>query len=101
MKVKLAISLILALFTFIFIAQNSATVTVAFLVWSREMSLVLLLFIMFGTGVIIGWLLQSYARFAGQRKQIKSVDKTPVPAKAASAEPADKDHNRHKEAHTP
>jgi|GEM_PF-1093672 len=101
MKIKLAVCLVLALFTFIFITQNTATVTVAFLVWSIEMSLVLLLFIMLGTGVILGWLLHSYVRFRGQRKPIKSTGKMPDPAKTTSAEPASREQTRQKEEHAP
>jgi uncharacterized integral membrane protein len=62
MKIKLWISLILAFMVFIFITQNTETVDVSFLAWSVEMSLVLLVFIMLGSGLIIGWLLNSYVR---------------------------------------
>ena len=41
MKVKLIISLALAILAFIFIAQNTETVRVVFLAWSIEMSIVL------------------------------------------------------------
>ena len=81
MKVKLAVSLILALLVFIFITQNTEMVSVVFLVWSVEISRVLLLFIMLGTGVILGWLLHSYVRFSGQRKQAKAGDRTTLPDK--------------------
>ena len=72
MKIKLVISLVLAILAFIFITQNTETVTVAFLAWSIEMSLVLLVFIMLGAGTIIGWSLSGYLRFVSHRKQIKS-----------------------------
>ena len=72
MKAKLGISIILAFIAFIFISQNTETVRVDFLVWSVEMSIVLLVFIILGTGVIIGWLLNSYLRFVRHRKQVKS-----------------------------
>ena len=81
MKVKLAVSLILALLVFIFITQNTEMVSVVFLAWSVEISRVLLLFIMLGTGVILGWLLHSYVRFSGQRKQAKPGERTTLPDK--------------------
>lgn len=75
MKIKLGMSLVLAFLAFIFISQNTETVTVAFLAWSVEMSLVLLVFIILFTGVAIGWLLSSYLRFARQRAQSKEQEK--------------------------
>ena len=69
MKVKLGISLFLAVFAFVFISQNTETVRVDFLAWSVEMSLVVLVFIILGAGIIIGWSLNSYLRFARNRKQ--------------------------------
>ena len=74
MKIKLGISLLLAILAFIFISQNTETVKVGFLVWSAEMSLVLLVFIMLAAGVIIGWVLNSYLRFSRNRKQVKAHD---------------------------
>jgi len=71
MKIKLAASLLLAFLTVVFIAQNTATVRVAFLVWSVEMSRVLLLFIMLGAGIALGLLLPGLIRFAGQAKREK------------------------------
>ena len=71
MKIKLAASLLLAFLTVVFIAQNTATVRVAFLVWSVEMSRVLLLFIMLGAGIALGLLLPGLIRFAGQTKRGK------------------------------
>ncbi len=69
MKTKLGISIVLALLSFIFITQNTETVKVAFLAWSVDMSLVLLVFIMLGAGIIIGWSSSSYLRFARNRKR--------------------------------
>jgi len=80
MKFKLGISLVLALLAFVFITQNTETVQVRVFLWSIEMSLVLLVFIMLGAGAIIGWFLNSYLRFASRRRQNKaqstSVNKT-------------------------
>ncbi len=78
MKIKLGISLFLAFLSFIFISQNTEMVVVDFLAWSVEMSLVLLVFIILGTGVVIGWLLSSYLRFTRNRKQTKSQEKPPA-----------------------
>ena len=72
MKLKLGISLFLAFLAFVFIYQNTETVVVDFFAWSVEMSLVLLVFIILGMGVIIGWLLNSYLRFTRNRKQVKT-----------------------------
>jgi len=72
MKTKLGISIALALLAFIFITQNAETVKVTFLAWSTEMSLVLLVFIMLGSGLIIGWSLSSYLRFVSNRKRVKA-----------------------------
>jgi uncharacterized integral membrane protein len=74
MKIKLGISLLLAILAFIFISQNTETVKVDFLFWSTEMSLVLLVFIILAAGVIIGWVLNSYLRFSRNRKQVKAQD---------------------------
>ena len=71
MKIKIAASLLLAFLTLVFIAQNTATVRVAFLIWSVEMSRVLLLFIMLGAGIALGLLLPGLIRFAGQAKREK------------------------------
>jgi len=90
MKIKLGISLILAFLAFIFISQNTETVTVEFFAWSVEMSLVLLVFIILFTGIVIGWLLSSYLRFARNRAQSREQERikteaitTPAEAEAA------------------
>ncbi|MGK2906090.1 MAG: LapA family protein [Desulfuromonadales bacterium] len=98
MKVKLAISIVLALLAFIFISQNTETVRVDFLVWSTEMSVVLLVFIILGTGVIIGWSLSGYLRFVRNRKQVKS--REAMQAKVvASQEAADAARQENQETH--
>jgi len=76
MKVKLGICLLLSLLAFVFITQNAESVRVNFITWSIDMSLVLLVFIMLGAGVMIGWFMNSYLRFARNRRQnrIKSVE---------------------------
>lgn len=96
MKVKVAVSLILALLAFVFITQNTETVRVQFLVWSLEMSLVLLVFIMLGSGIIMGWLLSSYSRYASHRRQQKGPgqalnERPAVPRKHDAASPSTQD----------
>ena len=86
MKFKLGISLILALLAFVFITQNAETVQVRVLLWSIEMSLVLLVFIMLGAGAIIGWFLNSYLRFASRRQQNKAQQGTSVKKTLANDE---------------
>jgi uncharacterized integral membrane protein len=76
MKIKLWISLILAFMVFIFITQNTETVDVSFLAWSVEMSLVLLVFIMLGSGLIIGWLLNSYVRHGFKKSKHQAGDQS-------------------------
>jgi len=86
MKIKLGISLVLAFLAFIFISQNSETVTVAFLAWSVEMSLVLLVFIVLFTGIVIGWSLSSYLRFARHRAQNRAREKVTTEAMTTQKE---------------
>ena len=69
MKIKLVISAILAFLVVIFVSQNTTVVSVTFFAWSVELSLVLLVFIMFWIGMVIGWLLNSYQRFSRTRKR--------------------------------
>lgn len=72
MKFKLGAVLVLAFLAFVFIIQNSDPVEVDFLVWSIQMSRVVLLLIMLGTGIIIGWALGSYLRYARNRDAVVS-----------------------------
>lgn len=71
MKVKLVISIILAALAFVFGYQNTEVAQIAFLAWSIEISLALLVFIALGAGLAIGWLLSSYLRFARNRRKAK------------------------------
>ena len=75
MKIKLIMSLILAFLAFIFIIQNTVPVQVTFLLWSIEMSLVVLLLIMLGAGMIIGWVMCSYLRYVRSRRLGGAKDK--------------------------
>lgn len=71
MKIKLGVSLVLAFLAFIFLVQNVGSVRVAFLAWSVEMSLVLLLGMLLAAGIAIGWLLSGYLRFVRNRSHVK------------------------------
>lgn len=98
MKVKVAISLVLALLAFVFITQNTETVRVQFLVWSLEMSLVLLVFIMLGSGFIIGWLLSSYSCYVSHRKQQKRPGRAVNDPRAVQQKPEATAPSTHEEA---
>ena len=74
MKIKMAISLFLAILAFIFIFQNIETVEVKFLVWSVPMSRALLVVIMLGIGMILGWLISSYIRYVSHRGETHSLN---------------------------
>ena len=78
MKIKLGFSLFLSFLVFVFITQNAESVQVNFIIWSIDMSLVLLVFIMLGAGVMIGWFLSSYFRFARNRQQNNAKSVEPV-----------------------
>jgi uncharacterized integral membrane protein len=71
MKFKLVVSLVLVFLALVFITQNTATVRVAFLAWSLEMSLVLLLFFMLAAGLVLGLLLPGLLRFTDQTRKKK------------------------------
>jgi len=73
MKVKLALSLILALLAFALVTQNTEVVRVVFLAWSVEMSLVVLILIVLGGGMVIGWALNSYLRYSRNRRREKTL----------------------------
>ena len=60
MHFKLIISLILAGLALLFAIQNVATVEISFMIWSTSMPRAILVFIVLATGIVIGWLMQSY-----------------------------------------
>jgi uncharacterized integral membrane protein len=57
---KLILSLVLAGLAVLFVVQNVAVVEVRFLAWGLQMTLSLLIFLLFAGGLIVGWLLHSY-----------------------------------------
>jgi uncharacterized integral membrane protein len=60
MHLKLILSLILAGLAVLFVIQNVTVIQMRFLVWSLSMTLSLFIFLLFATGLIVGWLLHSY-----------------------------------------
>jgi lipopolysaccharide assembly protein A len=57
---KLFLSVLLAGLAVLFVVQNVAVVEVRFLLWGLQMTLSLLIFLLFAGGIIVGWLLHSY-----------------------------------------
>ncbi|MFC2163764.1 lipopolysaccharide assembly protein LapA domain-containing protein [Acidobacteriota bacterium] len=57
MKPKLLVAIILIVLAVIFVAQNTEVVSVTFLVWTLQMSRIILIAGMFIIGCIVGFLL--------------------------------------------
>jgi uncharacterized integral membrane protein len=68
MNMKLVVSLVVACLVVVFIFQNTTAVTVNFLFWSLSMSRSLLIIVFVGVGMLVGWLLHSYAAFRHRHK---------------------------------
>ncbi len=62
MNTKVSLVLVLAGLLVLFIVQNVAVVEIQFLFWSASISRALLMFIVFGIGVLSGWFLKSVFR---------------------------------------
>jgi uncharacterized integral membrane protein len=62
MKFRLVLSLALVAVAAVFILQNAAVVEVRFLFWKIGMSRAVWMLVLLAIGVILGWLLHSYAR---------------------------------------
>jgi lipopolysaccharide assembly protein A len=62
MNAKVLLILVLAGLLVLFIIQNVAVVEIQFLFWSVSISRSLLMFIVFGVGVLAGWILTSVLR---------------------------------------
>jgi uncharacterized integral membrane protein len=60
MNIKLITGLAIICLIAIFIIQNIAVVEVHIFFWTLEMSLVLLILVLFGIGLALGWLLKDY-----------------------------------------
>ena len=68
MNTKLVVSLVITCLVVIFILQNMTVVKVNFLFWSLSMSRSLLVIVFVGVGVMVGWLLSSYASYRHRHK---------------------------------
>ncbi len=60
MRFKLGTGLILALIVVIFALQNFQVVEVSFLIWKIEMSKLIMIFLLFGLGLITGVILGKF-----------------------------------------
>lgn len=60
MLFKLVLGLTLGLLAVLFVVQNVTVVEVRFLLWGFHMTLSLLIFLLFGCGIIVGSLFHSY-----------------------------------------
>ena len=54
MKIKLSVGTVLILLVVVFTLQNTEVVNIQFLFWSFSLSRALMLFVVFGAGVLIG-----------------------------------------------
>jgi uncharacterized integral membrane protein len=68
MNFKLIAGLTIICLIAIFIIQNIAIVEVRVIFWSIAMSMVLLILILLGIGIVTGWLLNDYFR---HRKRLR------------------------------
>ena len=71
---KLVLSLIIAGLSVLFVIQNVAVVEVRFLLWSLHMTLSLLVFLLFASGLIVGWIIHSH--WAYRRKTAEAAAAT-------------------------
>jgi len=69
MNFKLISGLVIVCLILIFIVQNIAIVEIRLFFWTIEISLVLLILILLGLGMVAGWLLNDYFT---HRKKIRS-----------------------------
>ena len=62
---RLWLGIVVASFVILFTLQNIATVEVSFLVWTMAMPRALLLFLLFGAGILVGLLMARMPRRRG------------------------------------
>lgn len=60
MNAKLSVSLALILIAAIFIIQNTAVTELRFLFWTLAMSRSLMMFLLLGIGIMVGWFLRGH-----------------------------------------
>ena len=63
MNIKLLLILVLAGFAVLFIIQNVSVVEIQLLIWSIQMSLSILMFLLLAIGILMGWSLHSYLKY--------------------------------------
>jgi uncharacterized integral membrane protein len=70
-NVKLIIGILLSAIIVLFIVQNVTIVEINFLTWTFEMSQVLMMFILFITGITTGWIMHEFHVYKPYQKKIK------------------------------
>jgi uncharacterized integral membrane protein len=68
MRVRLIVGLVLIAAALLFIFQNVGMIEIRFMVWSISMSRSLLLFVVLGAGVLIGWLWHGVSAWRSRRR---------------------------------
>ena len=63
MRYKIILSIVLLVLLQLFIFQNMEIVQIRFLFWTLTVSRVFLMFSMLITGIVVGWLLNSYLNY--------------------------------------
>ena len=70
-NVKLIIGILLSAIIVLFIVQNVTVVEIHFITWTFEMSQVLMMFILFITGIITGWIMHELHVCKPYQKKVK------------------------------
>lgn len=70
-NVKLIIGILLSAIIVLFIVQNVTIAEIHFLTWTFEMSQVLMMFILFITGIITGWIMHEFHVCKPYQKKVK------------------------------
>ncbi len=70
-NVKLIIGILLSAIIVLFIVQNVTVVEIHFITWTFEMSQVLMMFILFITGIITGWIMHEFHVCKPYQKKVK------------------------------
>lgn len=71
MSIKLIAALTLMGLVILFVLQNVAVVEIQFLFWSFSIARSLLLFLVMGIGILLGWLLKSFAVMQKKKTRTK------------------------------
>lgn len=61
-RLHLSFGLVVAGLVILFVLQNMTVVEIRFLFWSVAVSRALMLMLVFGAGILVGWLLYHYRR---------------------------------------